>query len=538
MKVRKITRILTAVLLTAIFLTSCGGSSTSTTTAQAGTTAGGSAAGQPDATGQQQAERPKLVMWQDSWSTEQDDPSNFRVKEKIDEILNIDIYVMVSPPEGKVDKLAIVLSSGEQLDVVRGMSNFSVVKGYTDGATARLNELLDEYGQDILRLTPPDIWAFATADDGTIAGVPNVSQGNASYLVLREDLLAKYGMEKPKTLDEFETFLARMKDDGLQMYINIIDFRDVYTVAGNVFKALGGMYMEDGCTDVVYKDGVLVDYIRGDGFKEMVAKVNEWFEAGYIPRDIFSWTNEKIETMFTTGQIGAYIDSASVASIYPDGQAAYIDNINPDAYFTYCAPMTGGITGKNAGTYAASYSGGSMWITQNSKVKEKSMEFFNWQMADVNNYMLATYGVEGYDWEWVDTSTNTYRSLEMPEGMNNYGNTYYYFDYYGTRIKDVAARTYLQIYYRIFDQYYIHEQYVPKNTLIGARPEVFDEIAAEYSASDLTVFKNEEIVKFITGQRPMSEWDKFISDYLAMGGEAYDSARNDRWDTVKSRFGQ
>lgn len=478
----------------------------------------------------------KLVMWQQSWADSQDSPGNLRVKEAIDKELNIDLNVVVAPPDGAADRLAIMLSSDQQLDIVCGVVP-DIISAYHDGAAARLNELLDEYGADIMEREKPEIWSFVTADDGSIAAVPNpVGGGDQNYLAVRKDLLAKYQMEKPTTLDQFEQYLARMKEDGLQMYISIFDFKEPAGDSKRVFRALGGMFMENGCTNMVEKDGKLVDYIRGDGFQDMVAKLNEWVDAGYIPKDISAWTKGKVENAFSAGTIGAYIDWGSVATIFPECQAAYIDDGHPDAYFDYCSPMTGGTAGGYAGTYSVGY-GGPIWITQNSKVKETAMQYLNWLFADVEHYMLTVFGVKGYDWDWTDEATNTFSLLELPEGAAPYAGSYYYFDYYGNHIKNESATTTTKIYYNLADFIPTHEKYVPKNNLYATSFGVFSEIDKKYNASDFETFKSEELVKFIVGQRDMSEWDAFINEYLAMGGAEYDDERSEYWNTIKSKYG-
>lgn len=474
----------------------------------------------------------KLVLWTGSWAKPTNDPSNERVKKAIDEKLNIDIQVVVSPPENATEKLNLMLASGDQLDIA-SLPQTDLVKYYKDGAVTGLNELIDKYGLDIKKIVPADIWPLCKTDDGTILQIPNVTDGDQNYFIVRNDLLKKYGMGTPKTLDEYEAYLEKAKEDGLvPLYYE--------TAAGSIdgiYKAFGGMFLQDGYPGSVdqgsaigYDEkGKLVDIIRVPGYKDIISKLADWYKKGYISKDLYAWTNDKKDTMFGQGKVASLIGWAS------DGISTYATFFkdNPTANYVYCDPMVGP-KGTNAGTQELGFSNG-CFIPANSKVKDTAMKYMNWLLADVDNYMLATYGVKGVDWDWVNKDTFSYKTIK--NDLPPYMFSFYYFDFYGGKIRDANAPPNMILYYNMYNQYPVHAKLVPNNRFKATNYGLFADANSKNNLTDLNDFKTQQLAKFITGETPMSQWDSFIQDYLKRGGQAYDDIRDKVWNDNKSKLG-
>lgn len=469
----------------------------------------------------------KVVMWQQGWASPIEDPANQLVKAEIDRILGIDFSIIVAPPEGATERLNLLLSSDEQLDIVIGpLPNHK--KAYADGAVAPLNDLLEKYGADIRRVIPADLWPLVTADDGQIIEIPNVTFGDQNYLAVRQDLLTKYGMETPKTLDEFEAFLAKAKEDMGNAPLFAPLSSNVSWGLYSTLRALGGMYFPDGYNSFSYdKDGNVISTARTAEYKEAIMKLADWYAKGYIPKDIFTWDSTKVDTAFAQGQIAARITWASVGfTPYAEG---YLSE-HPEAFYVYCDPIAG-LKG-NAGTYALGYSGGD-WITAKSNSKDEAMQFLNWILADVDNYMLATYGVPGTHWEWVDKPNYVMKTLEAEQP---YGASLYTFDVYGPMLRKEKPSLMDSQYALMFGQYASHVQNVPKNPFAGSGFGLFSALNEDYPVAEYDTFLNEGLARFFMGERSFDEWDAFIGEYTAMVSD-YDAAVDAIWKEKRASVG-
>ncbi|MBR5505086.1 MAG: extracellular solute-binding protein [Clostridia bacterium] len=144
--------------------------------------------------------------------------------------------------------------------------------------------------------------------DGRHYGFNVLNIGNSRVfdgLVIRGDLLKKWGMDMPETIDEWTAILAKAKAEGFEkpltgiIYdISFIGSTPYFNSAFNVGKYY---YVEDG--KVVYAP-------FQKGFKEYVAQMADWCKAGYIDTGIITNDGAKVE-----GNLANDISIAAVRGI-------------------------------------------------------------------------------------------------------------------------------------------------------------------------------------------------------------------------------
>ncbi len=89
----------------------------------------------------------------------------------IKEATGYDVEYFSLPAENADEKLLMDVAGGADYDVV----NVSANQWRTlmaQGALLPLNDLLEQYGQDIYAGNTEEVWAALTGDDGNIYGVP------------------------------------------------------------------------------------------------------------------------------------------------------------------------------------------------------------------------------------------------------------------------------------------------------------------------------------------------------------------------------
>lgn len=108
-------------------------------------------------------------------------------------------------------KLELALSTGEDYDLFWYGAPFVSVYS-TKGYIQPLDELLEQYGQDLIQHIPDENFK-QNRIDGKLWAIPSqafTSAGKFSSVMVRQDLLEKVGMTDIKTIKDLEQFYQSM----------------------------------------------------------------------------------------------------------------------------------------------------------------------------------------------------------------------------------------------------------------------------------------------------------------------------------------
>lgn len=355
----------------------------------------------------------------------------------------------------------------------------------------------------------PELWTLAT--DGRVVGY-------------RESILKECGIEKaPETIAELETALKAMKDK----------------------KGIAGITSENGVGGLSFIYGAFGDYLTyyekdgevvfggiEQGAKDAVTLLNKWYADGYIDPEFSinkfdnvkeKWGNDQaavVETFwweflpkeaFFDGrlyEVNAGKDQACSVAMPPKGESG-------QQGITQGNPVVGG---------GAAF--GSQMASQQDKVA-KYLQFFDLSI-DRELMDLAYYGIEGETYNYDDqTGVEWIAPYDTEEKRDEFGIALYRFpgcfNDYDLQAKYMTQPKYLELRqntqknglgkYSIFDPFY--------RPVYNEKTEVLDKI-----------YKNAHI-DFITGTRPISEWDAFVAEWTQAGGEAVIKEAQDILDNME-----
>ncbi len=117
-----------------------------------------------------------------------------------------------------------------------------------------------------------------------------------SGICIRGDLLEKWGMEMPETIDDWTALFAKAKSEGFKAPFTGINFDISFTGAtpsfNNAFNVGKYYYVEDD--KVVYAP-------FQKGFKEYVAQMAEWVKLGYLDEGFVTNDSAKVKGNLTNG---------------------------------------------------------------------------------------------------------------------------------------------------------------------------------------------------------------------------------------------
>lgn len=454
------------------------------------------------------AELPTIHIYQNSGfmqnHPEGSDPERLeQVRQYIREQVGVNPVTVVAPSgDAGIEKLNLLLGSSDPIDV------FQENWGQYKEAIIPLTDLLEEHGQDILAAFPEEAWVTMKDSEGTIWGVPRLGLLNVTPTWIRADLLDEAGLEMPTTVEELEAAMEVFEANNSD-FVLMTDYN-------NLRRATIGGWTEYGESNWLDpSDNTIKPAELQPGFADWVAKMAEWYEKGWIFADSFA-EYDHLELQ-RTGNVGVHAGWYSRITI----GAPLVDEVVPAENWV----IVDGLTGPAGFLKTIFVSDGDAYlITKKAEHPEDIIRFMNWQFGDIANFLTVSYGLEGEGWEWTDEENSVVKT--DPE-----------WGYYGETVISMGPGT--EFRFRVDDPLRAkHSDYLLTQTLNfegGKIPFDFDvvynsQIVNEEvpTLGDIERLTEEEIIKFITGVRPLDEWDAFIDELYQAG--------MDDWIAVHTRL--
>ncbi len=333
-----------------------------------------------------------------------DRPRDLRlVEEKVNEItkekINATVTLMPIPLGDYQQQMNLMLSGNEKLDLAITTARMGFTGQAARGQFLELNDLLDQYGQDIKNVMDEDILNAPTVN-GHLYGIPTLKDLAGSLgFNMRTDLVEKHGIDVDniKTVDDLESVLRTIKEN--EPGIEPMTFSFAPTVGTtNVyawFDSLGDFF---GVLPNDADDFQLVNLYETPEYEEFVKKMRRWYTEGLIQSDITTTTESR----------RALLQSNSVFGWFGPQKPG----IEAQETRNNSMPITS-ISLKEPMTYI-SHTLGIMWsIPRNTTAPEKAMELLNLMYVDEELVNLLNWGIEGE--HYVKVSDNI---IKYPDGVD------------------------------------------------------------------------------------------------------------------------
>ncbi len=242
-------------------------------------------AGTVFATGQSEGQQVSLRILTDM--NPGDDMNTDPVTQLTEEITgyNLEFEKLPDDPGQRAQRLNLVLAAGEEVDLIRlssiGVAQELIPQGYF----TPLDDLLEEYGPNILENTS-DEWFEPVTWDGSIHAVPIKRTSAASIVgsIYRKDVFESLGIAVPTTPAEFRSALTAVREaTDTVPYTATASFPMIDTIASAFGICLNGWYEVDG---------ELVPRVKMDGFVPYLSYVRGLIEDGLMDREIAANTDQ------------------------------------------------------------------------------------------------------------------------------------------------------------------------------------------------------------------------------------------------------
>lgn len=324
------------------------------------------------------------------------------IEDAINEItldkINTKVSLQLYPYSSYDQQITLMQSGNEPLDLIF-VTNANYSSYVSRNQLLQLDDLIDKYGAGIREALGD--YLDATAIDGKLYIVPTIRDLAKYYAVnMRKDLTDKYNIDTSAIKDIYDLtpILKKVKEgEGENFYPlvtaaagrSILSYYVTYDPLGDAI----GVLLNDGLdnTNVVL-------YEETEEYRELVKLVHDWYEAGYIMRDITT-TQEGYSSLLKAGKGYAYLNGAKAG--YAEQATRNVGAPILTIPLTPTIANTASVTQVNWG------------ISVTSKYPDAATKYLNLMYSDKDLVTLLCWGIEDKHYKIYEDGFAYY-----PEGVD------------------------------------------------------------------------------------------------------------------------
>ncbi|MBE7033016.1 MAG: extracellular solute-binding protein [Ruminococcaceae bacterium] len=438
------------------------------------------------------------------------------------------------PPQGSEDEKFNLMVMGELPDIIE----YNWGDAYPGGpAKAIEDNVIIEL--DIENKAPnlyaylqehPEVDKMIKTDDGKYYAFPFIrgerSLQTSAGIIIRKDWLDDLGLEVPETIEEWEVVLKAFKEEKGAKYPLC------YRTYVEGWGAFSGAY---GVVDTLYVDNGEVKYgALEDGYKDFLTTMNSWYKKGYMPSDFATMDSSLIDSYMINGQSGVFIGSVG------SGLGRIMAAAEEEGYELVAAPYPTLVKGQKPefGQMDHLVPGTVVAISRDCKDVDLAMKLLDYGYSEEGR-MFFNFGIEGESYNMIDGyPTYTEEITANAEGLSMSAAMARYIQAYsaGPFVQDAR---YMEQYaslpqqkdaVQIWSNTNMEEHLLPK---IFLRPEESDKMAKKISS--VNSYKDEMLIKFITGAESIGKYDAFVKGLKERGIDEYLKLMNEAYDRYSAR---
>lgn len=445
------------------------------------------------------------------------------VVQKLNEYVGAKLEFTWAPNTSYDEKVTTAMAAGEYPHIMLvGSRSASVIQASRDGAFWDITDKLKDYpnlsqGNEVVN--------HNISIDGRIYGVYRARELGRAGVTIRKDWLDKLGLDMPKTIDDFSNVLKQFTEgdpDGngaKDTYGMIVtDYLDGPLNNLAIWMGAPNGWGED-------ENGELKPAFMFDEWKETLKLMKSWYEAGYINADMATYSSDKWNEQFLTGQAGVIIDVADRARRV----AQNIADLNPNAVVDVFGYVTKDANTEPRTLPTSGYDGYFVFPTA-SIATEEDLDLVLTVMDKANDpeaQNLMNFGIEGVhytiDEDGYAVKKEDEALIKEYQDLNQFSP--------GIVPGLLKTRYTVEVAKKIEEVYEENREYVVANP-------VEPYISETYSTKgpQLDAIMAEANTKFIVGQIDEAGWDAQVERWLSQGGQGVIDDYNEAYkadDSVK-----
>ena len=463
------------------------------------------------------------------------------------EELNVTINLQPIPEADYETKRATVLASNSMPDVVDRVSTAELAKYASMG----MFYCIDDHKELM-----PNYYALVTAEDRSIENNKFRVDGKmysfrileknriavAPAGVIRADLLEEQNIPMPTTWKEMYDAMLKIKAAHPEMYAfsqrqssggtNYLIGQLGYPMGSGGFPTFSktrGMYYEPRVDKFVYGP-------TDPNFKIVVEFLANAYRDGLLDPDYAATTQAITFEKLSNNKLFYHYDNNShAARVFNPA----LREINENYRFELVPPLENDLGETRALRYERDWAQ-HLVISSRSKNADKIMQVIDWLYSE-EGMLLSNFGKEGIDYDMVDgkpiiqqwlidetaTANDHFMGIQGALGVGLHGMGRYIDEHTYTQVTDpmfIAMGEKL-------------DEYTEKGQLqfLPNWPPFTSEEVERITDLEMNIGNmfDQEIDKFITGKRPMSDWEQLVSSLKTQGTEELEQLFNTAYDRVR-----
>lgn len=448
------------------------------------------------------------------------DMGQFVIFRELEKITNVAWDATMVSFMAEAEQFQLMVAGGDYTDVVcKAIDNYN---GTVDQAIDDdfLIDLAPYIPENMPNLTHwfeqyPELPKQLTSEGGAIGAFPKIYKEPSDISsggMIRADWLQDLGLDEPKTYDDMYNILNEFRDKkGATAPLAIAMPSGVQSELLAGYNISGGFYQVDG--EIRYGS------IQPE-FKDYLTMMNKWYTEGLVDELFLTNSYESLVDMspVLNGTCGIWYGTAAQAISYMIGASADpamritgVTNVTPDGSMAHVG---------ESGSVFDSH----LWsVTTVCQDPEVICQYIDYVYGDEGT-LLANYGVEGETFTYVDGKPAlTDLVLNNPDYSYGAAMNIFVCDRM-TPTPFVIDEDRVRADY-IEDQLNAIEVWNNSNDGTYNLPRAGINMSVEESNKyyslypDIETYMDENIVKFIVGDKPLSEFDAYVETLIGMGIE-------------------
>lgn len=445
--------------------------------------------------------------------------------------VHIDWQNVVETPQ-YIEYMTARLASGRNLPDIIGTSGLDLLGIASAGLIIPLDDLIEAHAPNLMYLfrQRPDLQKLVTTPDGKMYSMKGFNPSIEQLVpIFRHDWLQKLGMQPPATLAEWEKYLRAVRDNDMNGNGNKndevpLDYYHAQVVIG-YFGQAWGLWTNSGGGWSVDKNGQVQWDFMNPRWREVLAWFNKLYNENLIDRSLFS--DPKSNTPSGHSNPDAILGATFGWNFAHAAGGPLVPEL-PDSWFEPGPPPKGPYGDQ---IYVARTQGGTGgWaVTKDSKNPALAVKWMDYLAFSKEGHLLQVWGIEGSTYKIVDGNARwmqpgknwgTYTEVKTPQGktipvadMGMWGSDGELYcmteDWYISGSFDGnPVRT------KLLEEY--------KKYLVVPWPQVMlskAENDAYNQYSGVQTYKDEMVIKFISGMEPLTNFDVYLQQLRKLGIE-------------------
>ncbi|MEM8535441.1 MAG: extracellular solute-binding protein [Chloroflexota bacterium] len=446
------------------------------------------------------------------------------------------------------EQFNLMIASGSYPDVIEAFwlndYNGGPIKAIEDNIILRLNDLIEQHAPNLTKVLNdnPEWRKQVVTDNGDIYCFPFL-RGDRTLLTfagptIRQDWLDTLGVEKPRTIDEWDIVLTAFKDQDPNGNGTADEFPFTSWLFGSPragFDRTHAFVGAWGITTGFYQvDGAIQYGPTKPEFREFLTIMTDWYNRKLLDPDTFSMDQNLMDAKVTGGTLGAAVMAlgggiGKYTSLMEESDAAF--NLQALPYPVLNAgdsPILGQRDSYFTGLYCAA-------ITTSNQNPEETVRLLDYAYGE-EGHLLFNFGVEGetYTMEngkpiYTDEIMNNPDDLPIAQALGKHVRSSFGGPF-------VQAKGYGEQYFQLPQQQDglevwstpSNERQLPPLTPTAEEARRIGRIEGEINTRFDEIFS-----KILTGAEPLETWDTFQQELQQLGIEeaiAIQQAALDRYN--------